>query len=495
MHSTANPKILILGGGLDGLVAALSLRARGSNIDITVLRPPNLSAPLPDESTDAALPSFLHDFLGISPARLHHSVKPVWKLGSRLEWGPREDFLLTYDPQFTQIPKGVTKAAGYYAAVEIQDISRSAAFIRRDKAFPTGPLGKPALQGGYGYHLKSEPLLELLETLAKEQGIQILDEEIIRVDSANGELRGVHLQQSGQLEADLYVDASGQAAAWIRGELGVEFLKFSSLIADAWCAVRVPRPEGPIHPHTTFRTQPHGWSWQIEHEDSIQVGQVFSSEHHAAEDIEALLRETHPEASAPLRGTFQRGHVETPWVGNVVAIGAAMGDAEPLVTGRLSQLAHECRWLAELLEACAFCPGEVERQFYCRRTLALRKEARDLTALLHAHNHRLDTPFWITSRAQAQFADLENFLAAYREIGPSPLLGASLPTQPSAYGLEGYLALLIGLRLPFDNVHLTQPEETERVHQAHRRHAQTAATALGVREILAATRTPSWNWS
>lgn len=74
---------------------------------------------------------------------------------------------------------------------------------------------------------------------------------------------------------------------------------------------------------------------------------------------------------------------------------------------------------------------------------------RDFLALHYRFNTRLDTPFWRRCREETDIGALGPFLDFYRENGPSGFGQRLLPRGSELFHMEGYLALLIGMRVPY----------------------------------------------
>lgn len=490
MSSPSIQKVVILGGGPDGLLAGLSLKTRHPQLDVEVIRGPEASLPAIDESTDAFVPEYLHDFLQIPLQEIHRLARPIWKIGTKMLWGPREFFFRDYEAQFTRIPKGTVKTTGYHATGNCDDLSRPSALMAREKAFGAGPLNRPSLRGPFGYHIRRDALLTLLHDVALSRGVVVTDDQVEAVHPDGPRIGSLQLRNSGPREADLYIDASGDTAAWISGVLGEPFLSYdSTLPIDSWVAGYRPGTDRVVLPYTTIETRDHGWSWQFEHEDGVQLGYAYSSRAANASQIQSQLGLDEVQS-----GSLRSGRVERAWVENVIAIGSAGGGVEPLASTSLSQLSHECRWVTELLDASGYCPGETERRFFNRMTSSTRDETRDFLAVSYRFNNRLDSDFWIHCRENTDLAGASDLVAAYRELGPSLLLSPYLPARPSVFGMEGFISLLVGMQVPHDNIHLPHPQETEILNADRKRYKQAALSGLGIRETLAAIRNPNWQW-
>ena len=95
-------RILILGGGSAGFLAAISLKLKVPDIQVLVIRSKAMGVIGVGEATTFAFPNYLHGRLGIEPGEFHRRAQPTWKLGIRfLNWSPRGPFDYTFRPQVT----------------------------------------------------------------------------------------------------------------------------------------------------------------------------------------------------------------------------------------------------------------------------------------------------------------------------------------------------------------------------------------------------------
>jgi tryptophan halogenase len=81
------------------------------------------------------------------------------------------------------------------------------------------------------------------------------------------------------------------------------------------------------------------------------------------------------------------------------------------------------------------------------------------------------------------------------ENGPSALANNYLLSSQNPYGVEGYLALLVGQKVP----HRRSGRIVEKDRAAWRVHARDAASTaecgFNVREALDYIRRPDWTWA
>ena len=499
--SGATPEIrsvLVLGGGSAGLLAALTLKRTHPALEVLLVHSSEIGIIGVGEGTTALFPDHLFRTLGISKEEFYSEALPTWKQGIRFLWGPRDEFFYDFEFQYDQQFQGMPKPTGYYARMECNDLSQAGALMGRDKAFLTGPLGKPLIKGQYAFHIENHRLVTCLEAIAKRSGVIFADDTLDHAEMAEGKVAALHFKSGEKRSADLYIDASGFRSELIGKALDEPFTSFSgSLFCDRAVIGGWHRTDEPIHPFTTAETMDHGWAWQIEHETFINRGYVYGSSFVSDEEAEAELLAKNPKISTTPRVVkFRSGRYERNWVANVVAIGNASGFVEPLEATALAQIIYEANWLAESLRLTGGRPDDATRGFYNRLIGIAWDEIRDFLAFHYKFNTRLDTPFWKHCREHTSLGNYEELYRVYREVGPNPvLLAHALPARPNIYGVEGFLALLVGMQVPYDRIHLPAPGELDLFARHRGGYAAKAKSGVTVRQALDAIRRPSWQWT
>src|SRR6478752_7270979 len=81
-------KVIVLGGGSAGFMAALTLKIKLPHLDVRVIHSSDLGIIGVGEGSTVALTRFLHDYLRVSPAKFFEVARPTFKLGLKFIWGP-----------------------------------------------------------------------------------------------------------------------------------------------------------------------------------------------------------------------------------------------------------------------------------------------------------------------------------------------------------------------------------------------------------------------
>jgi tryptophan halogenase len=276
--------------------------------------------------------------------------------------------------------------------------------------------------------------------------------------------------------------------------LGEPFVSFkSSLFCDRAVVGGWARPEGEeILPYTTAETMDAGWCWQIEHENRVNRGYVYSSAFISDEAADAEFRRKNPRVDATRIVKFVSGRYARGWVKNVVAIGNSNGFVEPLESTSLAAICEECHALAVSLADCGREPGPALAAVYNRHNQRTWDDIRRFLAIHYRFNTRLNTDFWRAARSDTDLAGAEDYVDFYAENGPSVAWKSTLITGRDVFGFEGWLAMMVGQNVPYRR--RFRPDDHERqlwrgITDAHR--AQAAA-GLTVREALDVVRSPQW---
>jgi len=205
-------KVIVLGGGSAGFMAAIALKVKLPQLAVRIIRSKDIGIIGVGEGSTVPLTKFLHAYLPIGHKKFLEVAQPTWKLGLRFIWGPpnRSPFFYTFSPQqphhvLPELPRPI----GYYCWDD-PDYDVDCVLMGQDKAFERGSGGGPVFPGvAYAYHFENEKFVQFLEGYASVQGVEIVEDTVAEVKQDQSGVSQL-LMSSGRVEsADLYVDASG----------------------------------------------------------------------------------------------------------------------------------------------------------------------------------------------------------------------------------------------------------------------------------------------
>ena len=331
---------VIVGGGTAGWITAFIIqdcaRRAGLDLKISVVESSKIPTVGVGEATTAAFRVFFQHF-GIDEFEFFRETGATFKLGIRHEDWRRKGY--TYygpidDPhQVVAPPPGASSdylnvyciAAGR----KVQDMHLFGPLLERKKApyarkadgslIPLGPFH-------HAYHFD-----QALVGPVPASGSRRASRSSTRWSPASSATRetgditalGLRRRRSGST-ADFFIDATGFRKRLIVQELNAPWISYQKeLPVNRALPFWLDIEEGEeIANYTRAWAQEAGWMWQIPTQTRYGCGYVYSDEFRtpdeAKREVERVLgREI--EVRSDIR--FQIGRLETPWIGNCLAVG------------------------------------------------------------------------------------------------------------------------------------------------------------------------------
>lgn len=487
-------RIVVLGGGSAGFLAAITLKKKVPSCQVVVIRSKQIGIIGVGEGTTVSVPNYLHGYLELDPAAFHKAVRPTFKLGIKFLWGPRPYFNYTFSPQFNMQYKALPLLNGFYCEQDAEYACINSALMSQDKAFVRLPDGSPGVRNDVAYHMENADFAAYLERSALSLGVEVRDGTVESVQRGERGIETVLLREGESISADLWVDCSGFVSLLLGKTLNEPFVSFKpSLFCERAVVGGWARDGEPILPYTTAQTMDAGWCWQIEHDERINRGYVYSPSFITDDVAEAEFRIKNPRITQTRIVNFISGCYERSWVDNVVAIGNSAGFVEPLESTSIFIICDESQSLAESLLDSGCQPGSAMRRAYNTRFRQTWSDIRRFLALHYKFNTRLATPFWQACQNDTDLAGAEAFVDYYTENGPSAIWRDTIITGKDVFGFEGYLAMMVGMGAPHKKLHAIGPEHWAIWREIQKANRTLAMGALTMEQSLAAIRSPQWN--
>ncbi|MCB1844160.1 MAG: tryptophan 7-halogenase, partial [Halioglobus sp.] len=337
---TTPRKVLIVGGGSTGWIAAAYLNAAlntdGRRIaDISLVESPDVPRVGVGEAT---IPNINHllAVIGIDQNEFMRRVDGSFKQSIRfVDWlHGKGEF---YHHPFTQQRPGPIDRAGELwlrsdRSIPFCDTVSAQPMICELGLSPVmlGPwdFGRPLV---YAYHMNALKFADYLCELSTARGVSHYRDHVSNVELAgNGDIAAINTRDGLRLEADLYIDCTGFTALLAEKAQGIKWVDCSKwLLCDRAVTLHAPYEHhypGYVRPYTTATALSNGWVWEIPLQDRRSIGYVHSSAFISEEDAEREVRRfegSHAESLDSRLVQFKVGHREKPWAGNCIAAGLA----------------------------------------------------------------------------------------------------------------------------------------------------------------------------
>jgi tryptophan halogenase len=480
-------KMIVVGGGSAGFMAALALKVKLPHLRVGVIRSKEIGIIGVGEGSTVPLTNFLHGFLKADFRMLLKVAQPTWKLGLRFLWGPRPHFYYPFGPQMDFTPHALPRNIAFYCDQDMEHATVEMSMMAQEKVFFPDRDGRPRLHNNIAYHFENEKFVAYLEAFATHAGIEILEDTIRNVRRDEGGVAGLDLASGKTESADLYVDCSGFKSLLLGDTLKEPFVSYKgSLACDRAVVGGWDRTTEPIHPYTTSESMDGGWAWQIEHVNRINRGYVYSSAFISDEEAEREFRHKNPRVGPTRIVKFVSGRYERAWVGNVVAIGNSAGFVEPLEATALGMIGTRGQLLAQVLMETEGRILPFEQDLYNASHRRAWDTIRDFLACHYRFNHHLTTPFWRHCQSETDLAGAKPMAEYYQEYGPTGTWGPMLVDPLCGFGPNGYLMILVGQKVPYQRPYTPTPQEREAWAKLVQQNIATARGAMTVPQALRA---------
>lgn len=444
-------RILIVGGGTSGWMAAaaLSARYRGAGLQITLVESEGIGGVGVGEATVPGIRLF-HQRLGISEQEFIQATKATFKLGIEFQ-----DWYLTGQRFFHPFSAFGVDIAGqdfYQCWLKLQreghvspleDFSLAAAMARAGRFAQPDSEAAPLARYNYAYHFDASLYAKFLRHYAEARDVVRVEGKIVAThkNTADGSVASVQLENGATLTADLFIDCSGFRALLIEQCLATGFDNWSQwLPCDSALAVQTESLDSPS-PYTISHARPAGWQWRIPLQHRKGNGYVFCSTFIDRADAEQTLLENldGPIITAPRLIEFTTGIRRQFWNKNCVALGLASGFIEPLESTSISLIHTGIDKLIQFLPDLVLDPENIAEANRLNRLEY--EQIRDFIVLHYKASARADSEFWRYIKTMALPDTLAKKITSFKQDG------ALILFEQESFMEQSWLAIYNGFNI------------------------------------------------
>jgi tryptophan halogenase len=465
---SAPQRILIVGGGTAGWLSAFCLASVikervGSKIELSLIEASDVPTVGVGEAT---LPTIVNLFrhLGISESELMLECDATFKLGIRFDgwrqnqnqyfWHPFGDLRGSNDEYLSILDHWLRLNLDDGSSVPPHQLmhdcfheARCCESLQAPRTLDAPDYTHEAL---YAYHLDAGKLATFLRKKSLALGVNHKVDTIQGVQLRDdGAIKSVVCRDSGEIDADLFIDCSGFSGFLINKALNEPFDSYKQCLpCDRAIAIQMPYDmngnTNRSEPYTTATALSSGWSWRTPLTSRAGTGYVYASDYLDPDQAETEFRSFLGSAADGLPANHIKmrvGKTRRGWVANCVAIGLSGGFIEPLESTGIYLIE---RGILALIENF---PGR-----YCEPQLADRfneemdghyEEIRDFLVMHYILSDRQDTPFWQSIKDQVCVpAKLAKHLDLWKQRWPTNTrigtLGALFPDYSYCCMLAGF---------------------------------------------------------
>ncbi|WP_252735973.1 tryptophan halogenase family protein [Aestuariibacter sp. A3R04] len=418
MKSTVN-KIVILGGGTSGWMAAAILAKSISRAHITLVESEQIGTIGVGESTIPSI-HFFNDLLGIRSTEFAKLTAGSFKLGIQFEnWKlPGEKYFHGFG----------STGAGMWAA-GFHEYWKRGVELGISKPFGTYNLegmaakaGKFAhVQGGlnFAYHLDAALYAKRLKAEAQRHGVIRKEGKVSQVHTHedNDFISHLELENGTRVDGDFFIDCSGFRGLLINETLKTPFVDWSHWLPMNRAIPLQTSITAPPPPFTRSIAHHAGWQWRIPLQQRMGNGIVYCNQYMSDDEaLNKLQSDVEGEVlTEPRVIKFVTGHREKLWNKNCVALGLAGGFIEPLESTALHLVQQGIMQLIKYFPA--YGVNDLEVAQYNDYMTTDYQDIRDFIVLHYCQTQREDSPFWRYCREMPLPDSLQNRIALFAQTG------------------------------------------------------------------------------
>ena len=369
-------KIVIVGGGTAGLMAALILKFRFQGLQVDLIKSSNNKIIGVGESSTEHWNDFIR-FCLIKPEELIKETGATFKFGVKFEDWINKDYFHSVTGLISSMKFGQYFSG--YAHTIIKNIKNEDYVCKEvldskiiDNNIPNQ------------YHFDTFKLNKFLIKKCNAMGVNIIEDDLINIDVKNNNIKKLRGNKK-EYVYDFYIDCTGFKKLLI-SKLGVKWNSYKEYLPLNE-AIAFQTPDTDEYPlYTLSKKLKHGWLWRIPVQGRWGNGYVFDNTkinaEEAKQECEQLLK-TKIDIANNIK--FEAGALDKAWVGNCVAMGLSSNFIEPLEASSIAMTIQQSFLLMHML--VNYSSKDVE--LYNKRFNLIVENIKDFVCLHYYHENKM----------------------------------------------------------------------------------------------------------
>ena len=336
MSMKKKKKFVIVGAGTAGAISAVMIKKYwGNKVDVSVYYDKSKEIIGVGESTAPGIID-LFEKIGLTPEDIIKELPLVTlKLGiNSKDWIPNS----SYFHGLLEVSMNDDRDSGFLNCGSLHTILNDSydGGINFNNATNTVPSERLEGWDEIGLHIDTKEFSDYVFKKMEEE-ITLVDDvvERVRVNPECTEIVNIECKNSGIIDADYFIDASGFESVLFR-HLNPKWNDIKKdLPLDKALSQEVENKSNEIPSYTLTEATDNGWVWVIPVGDKFRTGYLYSSKFISDEEAKEkyndwLLKNYNTELENDNIIEFRSGYYEDNYIGNCLAVGLYSGFVEPL---------------------------------------------------------------------------------------------------------------------------------------------------------------------
>jgi tryptophan halogenase len=386
-------KIIIVGGGTAGWLAAFYILKKNPNYNITVVESSDLGIIGVGEGGTHIIGGFINSKdIDINFKEFMTETEATFKLGFKHEnwiangthyFNPL-DLNASYDTTIDdRLAWQILKEEPIHKITPLgMFINEQRSVLKEDE---TGIADTP----GISYHFNAHKVGKFFKKKVLEQGGNVIDAVVTTVNlDLLGNISSLNLSNGSVVHGDFFIDCSGFKRVLVN-EVGAKWVSYKKhLLMNSALPFSLPY-EAPVWPEPFSRsyTMSSGWVWEIPTAHRFGCGYVFCDQFLSFEQAHQELEIKLDRKIEPIKQIkFEAGRLDNAWTKNCLSLGLASAFIEPLEATSIHATTIQIKKFVEYF-------ANEEQDKYNKEIRELYDEIKDYI-VLHYQGGKTDSLFW-----------------------------------------------------------------------------------------------------